>query len=424
MREDLLEKNDIFYKVFGVLLIFSYIFVYKNIPLQDYPDWIYQGFLLKEIISGKSIPTVELVGNIPPNISSALFIALFGYILGVYYAAKLYLFLSIVVLFYAITKWMEFFGKKLLINYFIALILAFNFNFFHGNINFVLGIGLSLLFLVFMMKNQRFDWLFLFMNIILYTVHFIPYVLFNFYLFTFYLYKKDFTILTKMVLYNIPTGVIFLHYFFTKDSWVDHETVFCSSMPIEFIVGKAYRVFSYLKPIPLMIGIHDEEKLKLFLHYFNDVVSLLYGFGFVYYLFFSLKKKIKNFHFYFVAFLTFIFMLLPCAFGGVSAPAERLILFITVIILSELIRLHGITKGHSTIKIAIFVIFFVQFLYVNYMTYDFNNKYSNVLESQSNGRGSHKVFARKVFYKAIEKKDYSLNFFSTGILKKKNDSHE
>lgn len=176
----------------------------------------------------------------------------------------------------------------------------------------------------------------------------------------------------------------------------------------------------YFMPIPLASGIHDGYLIKIILSYLNYVFVL--GYGIIFILFAYYYKTIQNkFHFYFVIFLVTLFLLLPMHMSGIVRPGERLLLFAAILILSECLSLHTCNK---IILVLFSVIFIFQFIYINYMTYDYNNKYASIYtdsKSQKLYYSVHRVFSRKVYYNAIDNNDTNLTFFTTGFLYKKNN---
>jgi hypothetical protein len=254
---------------------------------------------------------------------------------------------------------------------------------------------------------------FLIGNPLLYLSHFIPYVLFNSYVLLYLLYTQRLRRAAKIVAYNMPLLIVFIHYFLTKKI-PDIVAIKGGYSLWNALSSKIATVILFFMPIPLMSGIHDGCWYKGAFYYCNFLFALAYGVVFLLYL--CRIKSLKNrFHFGFVCLLFSIYMVLPTHMSGMYKPGERVLLLLSVLILAELLTI----QKYKEIFLKLFTLIFVfQFGYICWLTYDYNNNYAMVTTEKEARRGEHNVFQRKRFYLAIQQNCTDLDFFTTGILRR------
>lgn len=397
----------------GILIIFIYIFLYPSIPMQDYPNWVYQGYILKQFFLGNGIESIGFHNYIPPNVTVTVFIGVLSLIFDIFFSAKLFLFIVTGTLYLGILNFINFPDDnwKNFANTFIALVLTFNFNYFHGNINFIFGLGISLLATSKFIKDKKVDFCFFAINSFLFLTHFIPFAIFNAYITLYCLYEKDFRRLKNIILLNIPLMVVFLHYVFAKNIGAFR----IEPIDIESLIKQRIGMLHLsLDPIPIMQGLNEGESFKKMATLANKITFKIYCVIFMSYLFLTFLKKKFNFNFYFVLLLLLLFVLLPYNMCGIVRPGERVIIFMAVLVLHEVLKTKILSK---LIQLVFVVVFLMQFPYINDLTYDYNNKHANIF-TQTKGGGCHRVFLHRKFYKAIIENDVNQSFFPQGILKR------
>ncbi|MBS1910347.1 MAG: hypothetical protein JST22_00035 [Bacteroidetes bacterium] len=129
-----------------VVLLAAFIFAFRYIPLQDYPEWLYHGVLLERIATGDhGADGYVLAGCIPPNSVSTIAIAVLHLMFPAEPAGKLFLLAAMLLLYAGIVRFMRItlHGCDTMIAW-MALLLVFNYSFWLGNLSFYAGLGISL----------------------------------------------------------------------------------------------------------------------------------------------------------------------------------------------------------------------------------------------------------------------------------------
>src|SRR5437016_4332685 len=74
-----------------------FIWLYRFPPLQDYPDWMYQGWVFSRLLSADA-PKGYAMANFPvPNSTGTVVMGLFGLVLSPEIAGKIFLSVAVVV---------------------------------------------------------------------------------------------------------------------------------------------------------------------------------------------------------------------------------------------------------------------------------------------------------------------------------------
>ncbi len=111
--------------------------------MQDYPDWLYQGYLFSAILRGTAPPGFHLAAYPVPNAVSTIIIGVGSFIFSPEVSGKI--FLSLYILLFAGGSWylLSTFirkGESSLVVF--PLLFMFNHPFFHGNVNYIFSLGI------------------------------------------------------------------------------------------------------------------------------------------------------------------------------------------------------------------------------------------------------------------------------------------
>jgi hypothetical protein len=215
------HQSQRLFHLLPVLLFGIYIFGFEYIPTQDYPDWLYQGFVFNQFFfHGNSFGGFfEVHKYLPPNFISTFIIGILALFFPIMISGKIFLCLILLMLYVGIYKFLIFFNVK--DRYFamgIAFYLSFNYHFFCGNINFLFGLGLALLaFIVAANHNKLMNfWWMMPIFLLLYLSHFLAILIFGIMLLSYAIGEKKLKILTTNAIAAISVILIFSHYYFTK----------------------------------------------------------------------------------------------------------------------------------------------------------------------------------------------------------------
>src|SRR2546421_12876171 len=85
-----------------VILFGAYIFGFEYFPSQDYPQWLYQGFIFNEyFFHGNTFGgMVAIVHFIPPNLISTVIIGTLALFVPLMSAGKIFLLLELLLLYF------------------------------------------------------------------------------------------------------------------------------------------------------------------------------------------------------------------------------------------------------------------------------------------------------------------------------------
>ena len=189
----------------------------KYIPMQDYPDWLYQGYIFKSKILMTEIGIHYSWNNyLSPNIGSTFIIGSLALILPVIIAGKLFLIILLMILFAGIRNYLLYYSNMSnLIASAIAFIFEFNYSFWHGNVSFLLGVGVGLFLAVIVIQKNYLalsPWLVALFAFFTYCSHMFGFILFILIIFGQYLFSSNKRLLIRFVLLILPCIIICLHY--------------------------------------------------------------------------------------------------------------------------------------------------------------------------------------------------------------------
>jgi hypothetical protein len=131
-------------------------FIWSNrfIPMADYPDWVYQGFLFSRMLRGK-LPAAFSPKSYPvPNSIPTVAMGLLGFIVAPEVAGKLVM--SAAVVLFALASIYFFKSAKIAERnpvYLVPLLFVFNCWFFFGELSYLFGLGLLFLYTGYLIRR-------------------------------------------------------------------------------------------------------------------------------------------------------------------------------------------------------------------------------------------------------------------------------
>jgi hypothetical protein len=132
------------------------VWLYRFLPLLDWPDWLFQGGLFTRVLRGEALPGYAFSALPVPNATSTLAIGLLGLAVDLETAGKL--FLSAYVLLWLLGARFLLAATHAELGRELALIpplFVLNFAFFHGNVNFAVGTALLFVALGLLLAHRR-----------------------------------------------------------------------------------------------------------------------------------------------------------------------------------------------------------------------------------------------------------------------------
>jgi hypothetical protein len=136
------KLQDLF--IFGVFLLNTMVFIwyYRFLPLQDYPDWLLQGFLFFKALHGQLPHNYSLITYPVPNSISTFVIGGLDTLFHPEVSGKIFLSINALLFFSGSTYLLGVYDtKKTSFIYYLPVLLIFNPFFFHGYINYYFGLS-------------------------------------------------------------------------------------------------------------------------------------------------------------------------------------------------------------------------------------------------------------------------------------------
>ncbi len=193
------------------------ILFFPFVPMQDYPDWLYQGFVLKAKALGEGwAGAFKIHPYIAPNIAVTLLAGLFSFAFPLAICSRLVLGLTFAAQY---AGWNRYFRLHVPAHCmgaaFLAGALCFNYSWWHGNINFVLGIGIAAWLGACAVQGkwaERGLWKVILTSFVLYACHMFGVVTFGAIVLVDAVTTRRFKCALRLVTGFVPVLLLFIHY--------------------------------------------------------------------------------------------------------------------------------------------------------------------------------------------------------------------
>ncbi len=409
------------YDVLFLSLITIYICSFRYLPLQDYPNWLYHGFLLREYFIHGSIfgGFFRFYPYVPPNAISTLLIGSLSLILPVAMAGKLVLFAVAILMYCGIRSYLFFFTLR---NTgcipILAFYLTFNLQFLMGFLNFSFGLGLALIVMTHLAKKDLSvnRILLAILLAVVYLSHFFAFAMIILFLLIYALINKKKRKVMALVPAFFPSVVLFAEYYIAKS---------ISDLPVlspnESLAGKihivAFNIFSSILPFHHYKWLPEIYILSRWVNCLFVVLMILWM---IYIAITGTYKKRFSFSFC-LALVSFILIcILPDYFGGVMLPGSRLVVFFIVNCLVVFLPSLKTRKSIRMNSLILGILAVTSFSYNLYYACVFNKQVSSqvipmdaILEPIFSLEGTN-GFEHLIFYHGIEHREV-LRPFRSGI---------
>ena len=370
------KRNSIDLSIYILFVATAILFIwfYRFLPMQDYPDWLFQGFLFSEAIKGQAIADYQIISIPVPNIISTLFIGLFSLFLHPEIAGKLFLTTHVFIFT---------FGSRYLINSldpkrdspisYLPFILIFSYPFFHGNINYIFSLGLFFLgtgYLVRHRHNQKYIniWILIAISFLLYFSHGISYCAWLLFMGVFITCNYEKILFKKFLLALAPSLVMLLIYgvynlaTFDITSGIDLRLA-------TFLQSKLKSAFKYFCIFHSFYPFQDMD--NRFMKWFA-LLNPGFCFGIfmicIYWLRSAFKNVITDVSLFITALIfIFIFCISPLYFVGILNPGQRFLypaLWMIFACVAPLFNSKINPKIGQALKITILVVFIFEAVFL------------------------------------------------------------
>jgi len=208
--------------IFFLSLIAVYIFSFHYLPLQDFPQWIYHGHVFNQMVfHGNDFGGYFSFHHyIPPNASATVLIGLLELPFSPMIAGKLFLFISMILLYAGSWRVLTTLARSdHLLFAVISFSCCFNLFFYGGFLNFLFGLGIALLGISYILdkRSNAALYLLMFFFLLCYLSHFASLLVLMVPVLSLILCDRNPKFVRKVLLALLPSLVIFIHYYFTKD---------------------------------------------------------------------------------------------------------------------------------------------------------------------------------------------------------------
>jgi hypothetical protein len=414
---EVLKLLDLFF----IVLIAIYIFGFEYLPMQDYPNWLYQGFLFKEyLLYGDMLHGFfHFYPYIPPNTISTLIIGCLSVVVSPLLAGKIFLFFTALLLYFGIKSYLRLFIRSQIIFIpCVAFYLIFNLQFLMGFINFSFGLGLGLLVISYLVRNDlsvnRIMLSLLFL--LVYLSHFFAFAIIPLFLVVYALHTKKYRVIFSLVPAFLPVVILFIEYYFTKT--ISDLPVFADN---DSISGQFHLILHNI--FSVIIPFHHYKWLTetgLVTKSGNYLFSFSVGIFFLYIFFRAWKKKVWTLTLRISLTIIVLIAIMPHYLGGVMLPASRLVLFFILNIVALFFFERPSNLSRRISNIIVIALATASFSHNLVNAYYFNKQMSlgvipidAIMEPKYEIEGTD-GFMHLLFYHGIEHKE-ALRTFRSGL---------
>lgn len=363
---------DLLIYILFVTTAILFIWFYRFLPMQDYPDWLFQGFLFSELIKGQAIADYQIISVPVPNVISTLFIGLFSLFLHPEIAGKL--FLTTYVFIFT-------FGSLYLINSldpkknspisYLPFILIFSYPFFHGNINYIFSLGLLFLGTGYLVRRRHNPkhiniWIISVFSLFIYFSHAISYCAFLLFISIFIICNYKRSLLKKFLLALVPSLIMLLIYSIYNLTTFDITSGIDLRLPT-FLLSKLKSGYKYFCIFHSFYPFQDNYLIK-----WLSILNPGFYFGIfmicIYWLRSTFKNVITDISLFITALIfIFIFCISPLCFVGIVDPGQRFLypaLWMILACIAPLFNSKINPKIGQALKIIILVVFIFEAVFL------------------------------------------------------------
>jgi len=456
------SRSDIFIYSFFFFFALFFIWHYRFLPLQDYPDWVYEGYVFHRILTGSTAWGYHVLSYPVPNSISTFIIGLLNFFFLPETCGKifltLYLFCFIFASVYFINSLQP---SKTSILSFLPFVLFFNYPFFHGFLNYMFSLCFFFAGMGYILRRRNEEekvsfWVIAVFSILIFFSHAVIFMGWLLFIFCMVLTNLKKEVILKYALGLLPALIMLFLYTLNRVFYlhnVNMEYFENESLPALLMI-RALIALNYCSLThsfyPHRAG--DIVFPKLFMGV--NILAFCFFIGLTvlwFWVFVRLRKKM-----YFPLGLTtlafiIVFFLAPNYVGNMLRPYERFVYPILWSICACLAPFFNekLSSGATKyLKIAVFCFLVVQCFFVydeinsvskamartyweikqahlshNFMVIDESHfKYQGLLKTSSRYGAFlplHAPFYRLHHYLAMEEEAYA-HVFTTGILVKAN----
>jgi hypothetical protein len=351
------SPKPVFIHLIVLAIIGVYLFSFEYLPLQDYPDWLYQGHIFNQyFFHGNDFGGYfSFHGYIPPNGASTIGIGLLSLIVSPFIAGKLFLLVALALMYLGCYYYLQLFSKtKSITNSIVALYFVFNLHFLIGNISFLFGLGFALSSFCYLYKRSRLESLYCQIPFILicYLSHFFALAIFLL-LIAVYTNKEERKLTYRnVVLSSLPTVMIFIHYWMNK-TITTFRPENLDSTPFQMFMAKLTVVSVTSIPFHRYKAVWEPTD---FIKYINYGVAVMAVIALISAIIMILWKRSWSRESIVISIIFILLITLPYEIAGLYFPAERFMILLFLAMIAFFSSQWSLTNG-QLVRRWVFIMF-------------------------------------------------------------------
>ncbi len=407
---------------FGILHLFllgvvaAYIFSFTYLPLQDFPQWIYHGHVFNQIVfhDNDFNGFFSLHPYLPPNASATILIGIFEVFASPILAGKLFLLLCLCMIYLGSWKVLTLLTEQRRIAFaVVAFYGCFSLFMVLGMMNFLFGLGLALLGSAYVIRhgprvNMAIVGLF---AVGCYASHFASFLILCIPILTILLRHWDIRLFIRVCLAFVPSILLLLHYYFTKDL-----LTFSSSGIIEVsYLENMWHTLSYfpavVKPFHRIKYVYEPGSFAMMSNY--GFAAVLYVAAIIF-IVVSIKNRKKTLLTFLGAITLLLMAFSPQYLGGLFYLGERFVFFWWLLLVAFCFSQFRNRRAQISMTLAMSVVAALSFASLWSVTHTYNtidHSPQQVVEE----RGGSNPFEHHHFYDDIST-NRSVPVFHSGLL--------
>lgn len=328
-----------------IVLMVAFVFAFRFIPLQDYPEWLLHGVILRTMIAEGAVHhgAYALHAYVPPNAISTLLIAAFNFVVPAEPAGKAVLVSAMILLHTGIVRFMRatLRGHDALVLW-AAFLFVFNYTFWLGNLSFYIGMGVALHGGHLLVRRGwgRSVVKMTALVALAYLCHFFAWFFVLFIAAVNALLDRSRAALLRLAAAAVPSLVLFVHYLLVKGSTEAPELP--TPAAGAFIAGKLMMFAGAIIPFQRFKGVAEPSTIVVAGNYLfitaMGALIVLAAWRFA-------RERRLDLNIALALPLPLLILGLPPLASGIVFPGQRLVLFLMINVIAYVAaRYHGVAR--------------------------------------------------------------------------------
>jgi hypothetical protein len=388
----------------------AYIFSFKYLPFQDFPQWVYHGHVFNQIIFHHNDfgGYFSFFHYVPPNAVATVGIGLLELAFPPLVAGKLFFLSSVGLIYLGSVRVLQVMtGSDHPLFAAVSVVGALNLFVYMGYMNYVFGLGVALVAIGFLLthKSKVNPWTLSIFFLLCYCSHFVSFLLLGVAVLAVLISERDWLFFRKALLAMVPSIALGLHYYFSKQI-----LTFSSSG----IIRDSYLVSLQTWITHWPAGVVPFHRIKhvyepgILANIVNYASTLFMMAGTAIFVIHTILKRDRRMVAVLAAILIPLVLISPQYFGGLFNIGERFLYLLWLVLLAYYFEWFSLPNMRNVaaiaamaISISAFFIFWTQTANFNAMNIEANTEKLGVWDQH----GGSNPFSNFYYYRAIEQND-------------------